>query len=200
MINELNHRVKNTLATVQSIAAQTLRNEPDPLQAYQKFEARLMGLSDVHEVLTRESWHGAALPEVVERALRPFGGTSAGRIRAGGPDIWLAPGAALTLALVFHELATNAAKYGALSVEGGKVHVDWTLEGADNRLRMTWVETGGPRVQPPTRRGFGSRLIERALRGELRGSAAATFDEGGLIWSLEARLPERADILTLHEG
>lgn len=201
MINELNHRVKNTLATVQSIAAQTLRVEPDPVQAYEKFEARLMGLSEVHEVLTRERWHGAALHEVAARALRPFGGgAAAGRIRVDGPDAWLAPGAALTLALVFHELATNATKYGALSVDGGRVDLSWAIQGPRNRLRLTWAETGGPPVVEPTRRGFGSRLIERALRGELGGSAAMTFDAGGLIWAMEAILPERADILTLHEG
>jgi PAS domain S-box-containing protein len=199
MINELNHRVKNTLATVQSIAAQTLRVEPDPVQAYEKFEARLMGLSEVHEVLTREQWHGAALQEVVERALRPFGG-AAGRIRIEGPDAWLAPGAALTLALVFHELATNATKYGALSADAGRVDLSWAIQSPRNRLRLTWVETGGPPVAAPTRRGFGSRLIERALRGELRGSAAMTFDVGGLTCAMEAHLPDRADMLMLHEG
>ncbi|HEY0648916.1 PAS domain S-box protein [Phenylobacterium sp.] len=200
MINELNHRVKNTLATVQSIAAQTLRVEPDPVQAYDKFEARLMGLSEVHEVLTRERWHGAALLEVAERALRPFGGVASNRIRIDGPDAWLAPGAALTLALVFHELATNAAKYGALSNTTGRVDLTWSIQGPFDRLRLTWVETGGPTVVAPTRRGFGSRLIERAMRGELRGSAAMTFDPGGLTCAMEAHLPSRADMLTLHEG
>jgi PAS domain S-box-containing protein len=200
MINELNHRVKNTLATVQSIAAQTLRVEPDPVQAYEKFEARLMGLSEVHEVLTREQWHGAALHEVAERALRPFGGAASGQIRVEGPDAWLAPGAALTLALVFHELATNATKYGALSADAGRVDLSWAIQEPRNRLRLTWVETGGPPVVAPTRRGFGSRLIERALRGELRGSAAMTFNVGGLTCAMEAHLPDRADMLTLHEG
>jgi PAS domain S-box-containing protein len=195
MINELNHRVKNTLATVQSMAAQTLRAEPEPMQAYEKFEARLMGLSEVHEVLTRERWHGAALQEVAERALRPFGDAASGRIRLEGPDVWLAPGAALTMALVFHELATNAVKYGALSVDAGRVDLTWAIQGPRDRLRLTWVEAGGPPVAPPTRRGFGSRLIERALHGELRGSAAMTFGASGLTCAMEAVLPDPADML-----
>jgi len=200
MINELNHRVKNTLATVQSIAAQTLRSEPDPVNAYVKFEARLMGLSEVHEVLTRERWHGAALHEVAERALRPFAVAASGQVKVEGPDAWLQPGAALTMALVFHELATNAVKYGALSTDGGRVDLSWTIQAPRNRLRLTWVESGGPRVTAPTRKGFGSRLIERALRGEMRGSAAMVFDAGGLTCTMEAHLPERADILSPWDG
>ena len=200
MINELNHRVKNTLATVQSMAAQTLRGEPDPLSAYEKFEARLMGLSEVHEVLTRERWHGAALHEVAHRALRPFGDGASERIRLDGPEVWLAPGAALTMALVFHELATNAVKYGSLSRDSGRVDLTWTIQRPGERLRLTWVETGGPAVAPPKRRGFGSRLIERALQGELRGSAAMAFDAAGLTCAMEAVLPDRADMLTLIDG
>jgi two-component sensor histidine kinase len=117
LINELNHRVKNTLATVQSMAAQTLRNEPEPAVAFEKFESRLLGLSQVHDVLTRESWHGADLRDVAERALAPFT-EAAGRTHIAGPSVWLQPGGALTMALIFHELATNALKYGALSKAG----------------------------------------------------------------------------------
>ena len=200
MINELNHRVKNTLATVQSMAAQTLRGEPDALHAYEKFEARLMGLSEVHEVLTRERWHGAALHDVAERALRPFRGATSERIRLGGPDVWLAPGAALTMALVFHELATNAVKYGALSVDAGRVDLAWTLaEEAGPRLRLSWAETGGPVVAAPTRRGFGSRLIERAMRGELRGAAVMDFRPEGLCCDMEAIVPRRPDVMALMD-
>ena len=191
LINELNHRVKNTLATVQSMAVQTLRGETDLAIAYQKFEARLMGLSEVHDILTRERWHGAALREVAERAMRPFFSGDAGRVRFEGPDVWLQPGPALTLALVFHELSTNAVKYGALSIDGGRVDLTWALE-SDDRLRLTWVESGGPPVTPPTRKGFGSRLIERGLRGDLRGSASLSYEPGGLICAMEAWLP-RAD-------
>ena len=188
MINELNHRVKNTLATVQSMAAQTMRGETDMDGAYRKFTLRLMGLAEVHDVLTRERWHGAALQEVAERALKPFASQATGQVLIRGPQVWLQPGAALTMALVFHELATNAVKYGALSVEKGRVNLTWKLDAPDERLRLEWVETRGPRVAPPTHRGFGSRLIERGLKGELRGHAELNFKPGGLVCVMEARL------------
>ncbi|HEX7947122.1 MAG TPA: PAS domain S-box protein, partial [Phenylobacterium sp.] len=187
MINELNHRVKNTLATVQSMASQTLKGEPDPSAAYAKFELRLMGLAEVHDVLTRESWHGADLREVADRAMRPFAGAS-GRVGLEGPQVWLQPGAALTLALVFHELATNAVKYGALSAERGRVALSWAFDAADDRLALTWAESGGPAVTRPTRKGFGSRLIERGFRGELRGQARMRYEPEGLVCAMEARL------------
>ena len=189
LINELNHRVKNTLATVQSMAAQTLRNEPDPVVAFEKFEARLMGLSGVHDILTRESWHGAELSEVIQRALRPFD-EAGGRFAVEGPAVRLQPGGALTMALILHELATNALKYGALSRRGGRVILAWTYDAAERALEVTWTETGGPRVTPPTRRGFGSRLIQRSLGGELKGSAAMDYRAEGLTCVLRARLPE----------
>lgn len=186
MINELNHRVKNTLATVQSMAAQTLRGETNPAVMYEKLEARLLGLSQVHDVLTRERWHGAELREVAERALRPFIDGGAERVSIEGPDVRLLPGAALTMALMFHELATNAVKYGAFSVEGGRLDLSWSLEGDD--LRLVWAESGGPAVTPPTRRGFGSRLIERGLRGELQGEAIMDFAPSGFVCTMCARL------------
>ena len=189
LINELNHRVKNTLATVQSMAAQTLRNEPDPVVAFEKFEARLMGLSRVHDILTRESWHGAELHEVTERALRPFDEAGT-RFSVEGPPVRLQPGGALTMALVLHELATNALKYGALSNPDGRVDLTWTYDPAARQLEGKWIETGGPLVSEPTRKGFGSRLIERSLRGELKGAAVMDYRPEGLHCTLSARLPE----------
>ncbi|MBU4434687.1 MAG: sensor histidine kinase, partial [Alphaproteobacteria bacterium] len=189
LINELNHRVKNTLATVQSMAAQTLKTEPDPAVAFQKFEARLMGLSQVHDVLTRESWHGAGLGDVAERALAPFT-EAAGRIHIDGPSVWLPPNGALTMALIFHELATNALKYGALSTAEGAVTLGWTYDAAARTLDLTWVETGGPPVREPTRRGFGSRLIERSLRGELKGAATMDYRPEGLVCAMRAILSD----------
>jgi PAS domain S-box-containing protein len=197
LLNELNHRVKNTLATVQSIAAQTLRAESDPAAAYAKFEARLLSLSQVHEVLTREHWHGAALREVAERALRPFTAVSSGQIGIEGPDVWLPPAAVLTVALVLHELATNAAKYGALTVDQGRVDFRWSFQPEDRRLRLTWTEAGGPPVSPPRRQGFGSRLIERSFRGDLRGTVATRYERRGVTCDMEATLPapvETADL------
>ena len=189
LINELNHRVKNTLATVQSMAAQTMRGEADQKAAYETFVGRLVGLSQVHDVLTRERWQGAPLRDVVERALRPFTGAGE-RVRLEGPEVWLQPGAALSMALVFHELATNAVKYGALSAATGRVDLNWALEG--ERLTLDWTESGGPPVTPPTRKGFGSRLIQRGLKGELKGQATLRFEPDGLICAMEAKVPEKA--------
>ena len=199
MINELNHRVKNTLTTVQSMASQTLRGETDPLDAYAKFEARLLGLAEVHEVLTRERWHGASLQVVAERALKPFVPAQSAQVHIQGPEVWLAPAAALTMALVLHELATNAVKYGALAVEHGRIDVVWTFDEATRGLEITWRESNGPAVEPPTRRGFGSRLIERGLRAELRGSARMDFAPGGLVCTLKALIPPRAEGPTLFD-
>ncbi|WP_296452380.1 sensor histidine kinase [Phenylobacterium sp.] len=199
LINELNHRVKNTLATVQSMASQTLRHEPDPERAYGKFEARLLGLSEVHELLTRERWHGAALKGVAERALRPFVPVASVQVRVEGPEVWLQPAAALTMALVLHELATNAVKYGALSVERGRIDVTWAFDAASRELSLTWAESQGPPVSPPTRRGFGSRLIERGLRSELRGSATMRYETSGFSCLLKARLPPAENAPTLFD-
>jgi PAS domain S-box-containing protein len=196
LVNELNHRVKNTLATVQSIAAQTLRNEPDPVVAFEKFEARLLGLSRVHDILTRESWHGADLRDVAERALRPFDEAGA-RVSLDGPPVRLQPGGALTMALILHELATNALKYGALSAAGGRVTLGWTYDPQTRVLEGAWTETGGPPVIRPTRKGFGSRLIERSLRGELKGAATMDYHPEGLRCALSARLPEAPEATPL---
>ncbi|MBV9077142.1 MAG: PAS domain-containing protein [Methylobacteriaceae bacterium] len=191
LIHELNHRVKNTLATVQSIVAQTLRNAVTPVEAQAAVEARLLALSRVQDVLTQESWEGADLRIVVDRALDPFrGGDDAGRLFAQGPDVRLPPRTALALAMALQELATNAAKYGALSVPDGTIRIAWTMEpaGAGGRLKLVWTESGGPPVSAPTRRGFGSRLIERSLASELDGQAAIAFEPTGVVCRLEAPL------------
>jgi PAS domain S-box-containing protein len=184
LVDELNHRVKNTLATVQSIAAQTLRNTPDPTQFRHDFEARLLALSATHDLLTATSWRSAALSDVIRVELAPYG---ADRVRTNGPDLDLAPTQALTLGLVFHELATNAAKYGALSKPGGRVEVGWSVEAGETRtLDLTWRERGGPPVSPPTRRGFGSRLIERSMGGA--GESRLAFEPDGLVCHLGLKL------------
>ena len=122
--------------------------------------------------------------------MKPFASQATGQVIIRGPEVWLQPGAALTLALVFHELATNAVKYGALSRAKGRVNLSWTFDAARDRLKLEWAESRGPKVAAPTRRGFGSRLIERALRGDLAGSAELRFAESGLVCALEAQLPK----------
>ena len=172
LINELNHRVKNTLATVQAIAVQTLRGSGTTDEARKALIDRLIALAKAHDVLTRESWEGAELQEIVAGAASPHGGSD--RFVISGPSVWLTPALSLALALALHELATNAAKYGALSVESGSVMVSWAVEGSSDERRLTlrWVERGGPPVQSPTRQGFGSRLIERSLSAEIGGTGS----------------------------
>ena len=179
LLDELNHRVKNTLATVQSIAAQTLRTSPDPLAFRQAFESRLLALSATHDLLTASSWRSAALRDILLAEFRPHG---VERYRLEGPDLALSPARALALGLLFHELATNAAKYGALSSPEGCVRVHWSVEGGPggDRLVIAWTEEKGPRVSVPTRKGFGSRLIERSLRGELGGEATLAYHADGI--------------------
>lgn len=191
LVDELNHRVKNTLATVQAIAAQTLRTSSDPEAFRTNFEARLFALSATHDLLTAENWRTAALRDVLMTELRPHGPE---RYRLEGPDVHLAPAQTLSLGLIIHELATNAAKYGALSQSGGRLEVDWRLDAtpAGRGLFLNWIETGGPPVRAPDRRGFGSRLIERSLKGEVGGEAALVFDPAGLRCHIQLPLEAAA--------
>lgn len=177
MIDELNHRVKNTLATVQSIAVQTARSHEDPRSFAETFQARLLALSHTHDLLTRSHWEGASLREVLTHETEAHG---ASRILLNGPAVELPPSTALSLGMVFHELATNAAKYGALSCPEGRVFVDWTLAPAEASLRIIWREVGGPPVVAPARRGFGARLIERNVRHDLAGTLQVRYEPGGL--------------------
>jgi PAS domain S-box-containing protein len=187
MINELNHRVKNSLATVQAIASQTFRNPASHERAREDFSHRLLALAQAHDVLTEASWSGATLQTVVDRALAAHRGPGGGQIIANGPHVDLTPKVALALSLALHELCTNATKYGALSVEGGRVTIDWTEEGqpGDRRLLMTWREIGGPTVSKPSRKGFGTRLIEKSLAGELDGVVALSFEPEGVVCRIE---------------
>jgi two-component sensor histidine kinase len=192
LINELNHRVKNTLATVQSIAAQTLRGTGSMIEARDAFTDRLIALAKAHDVLTRESWEGAELHDIITDATGPHGGRD--RFHVSGPPVWLSPTLSLSLSLALHELATNAAKYGALSNETGTVTVSWEVSdpvGAP-RLALRWAESGGPPVQPPTRQGFGSRLI-RGLSAEIGASATVDYAPDGLVCVLTAPVRRRSE-------
>ena len=188
LINELNHRVKNTLATVQSIASQTLRNAASLPDAKEAFEARLMALARAHDVLTRESWEGASLRDIVGQALEPYAGQGKQAFQVDGPEVRLSPRKALALALALQELATNAAKYGALSTTTGCVRISWALAegGEQTRLRLRWEEAGGPPVAEPTRRGFGTRLLERGLAQDLGGTVEIAVTPGGVVCTLDA--------------
>jgi PAS domain S-box-containing protein len=188
LLKESQHRIKNTLATVQAIAGQTLRRtEPGELQA---FMARLQALAEAQDLLTTESWHQAPLREVVGRALKPFDPTRHDRIIADGPNVAVPAKSSLMLTMCLHELATNAAKYGALSNGTGEVRIGWELLGnganKDRKLKLSWRETGGPPVAAPPRKGFGSLLIEQGFAGH--GETCVDFRPDGLRWSLELSL------------
>jgi two-component sensor histidine kinase len=192
LINELNHRVKNTLATVQSIAAQTLRMSPLEGELRQKLDARLIALSDAHNLLTEHNWEGATLGQVVEIALRPHRSDRDECFEVQGPKVQLSPKTALAIAMAVHELATNALKYGALSKASGHVALQWHIEEESGapKLHLTWAESGGPQVTPPSRKGFGTRLIERGLAAELGGSVQLTYPESGAVCTIIAPLPD----------
>ncbi len=194
LVHELNHRVKNTLATVQSVAMQTQRSEHDPVAFVQAFNARVAALSHSHDLLTQNAWSGASVRDLVVEHVRAHQGPDGSRFRLAGPDVRVSPKAAVALGMALGELATNAAKYGALSADEGQVSVSWeTLAGeAEPRLRLVWRETGGPPVSPPSRRGFGSRLIERGLSHELGGSARLAFEAAGASCEIEFPLLDDA--------
>jgi PAS domain S-box-containing protein len=191
LINELNHRVKNTLATVQSIAAQTLHSAPDLASAREAFEARLIALAGAHDLLTAESWHGARLSDVVASTMAPFETTRQPQISRSGPPVWLSAQRALALSMALHELATNAVKYGALSGLEGHVTIHWTRS-ADNQITLSWVEQGGPPVTAPKRSGFGTRLLQRSLAHELDGEVAFSFAPEGVRCTIRFRLGARS--------
>ena len=190
LINELNHRVKNTLASVQSIARQTLRQGRSAAQMEELFTARLIAMSAAHDVLTRENWEGADLREIVDGALGPFQAKGDDRFEVSGPDVRLGSRAALAIAMALHELATNAVKYGALSGEVGQVTLGWAARKAGDgaRLELDWREHGGPPVAPPRTTGFGSRLLTQGLAADLSGAAELTFAPGGVVCRITAPL------------
>jgi two-component system, chemotaxis family, CheB/CheR fusion protein len=194
MVNELNHRVKYTLATVQSIAAQSLRGTADP-QIREAFESRLVALARTHDVLAFDSWEGAPLRNLLLQELKPYQSEDGTRAVVEGPDVGLRPKAALALGMAFHELATNAAKYGALSNSAGQVRVTWNVQSSsESMLRLTWAESGGPKVTRNGRKGFGSKLIERGLALELNGSVRLDLAPGGLVCTMEIPLPAEGEM------
>jgi PAS domain S-box-containing protein len=188
LIDELNHRVKNTLSTVQSIVWQAVRTTSDSKMIRDAIESRLFALSRSHDLLTRENWQSAGLLDIVHDALEPFGvaGARAERIVTAGENIRFPPSAALALGIVFNELATNAVKYGALSNEAGSLLIEWAMEPGPQgaRLILNWQERHGPPVTPPSHKGFGSRVIERGLAHELDGTVLLDYRPDGLVCTM----------------
>ncbi len=201
LLHELNHRTQNTLATVQAIAVQTLTgkaNEP----ALEAFESRVLALSEAHRLLGQQNWEGVKLSEVIRVILEPYcsNGGRAARYSIEGEEVLLPPRVVLTLALLFQELATNAAKYGALHNETGHVHTSWQAEPSQGhkQLRLHWKESGGPPLSPPHRSGFGSLLVESELAKQLKGDVRIDYDPAGVICEIVMPFP-RAVTETSHE-
>ncbi len=200
LVDELNHRVKNTLATVQAIASQTLRGATSVDTFGRSFQARLMALSKTHDLLTGNHWEGAELRQLLLQELAPYvvagpdedSSSAAPQVRLSGPEVLLRPREAVALGMVFHELTTNAIKHGALSSTGGSVAVCWQLDEAADTLHLQWLEHGGPPVAgPPTRRGFGTRVVEATLRDQLGGSLERLWNAEGLVCRTSLPLPRR---------
>lgn len=185
LISELTHRVKNTLSLVQALSEHTLRSKPDPAEFAHAFRDRLLALGRAHDMLTKEVWDRASISDVINVSLGAW--MTGGRISADGPEIWLSPQQALTFSLALHELATNAAKYGALSAPNGRVAIAWTGEA---EVQFTWEESGGPPVAQPTRTGFGSIVIGQALGSAIGGNVQVAFPAEGLRLELRFKRPE----------
>lgn len=193
LIDELNHRVKNTLSTVQSIIVQSARKNPDPEAVRAAIESRVFALARSHDLLTKEEWQPTGLRDLIKAALVPFGVEDAGtgRLVIEGNNIRVPPKASLALGIAFHELATNAMKYGALSNETGQVLVSWSMgpPPANDRLVLHWQEKGGPPVAPPTHKGFGARVIERGLASELDGTVRLDYLPEGVVCMMNVPAP-----------
>jgi PAS domain S-box-containing protein len=192
LLDELNHRVKNTLTTVQSIATQTLRSATGPASFKEAFEGRLLALSKTHDLLTRNSWREADLHDLAKQELAPYRKSHDDRVVVDGPAVNLPARYAINLGLVLHELVTNAAKYGALSSPSGHVALTWSIVDHSDRppqLRLHWSESGGPPVEKPKRQGFGSRLIRRSIEGELAGYIVINFAPVGVSYDVSVPLP-----------
>jgi two-component sensor histidine kinase len=186
LIDELNHRVKNTLASVQALMASTLRSSASIADAKQAMDERITALGRAHDVLTQGQWGDPHLRDLVLSIVQPYRTEDTNKIEVVGPDLRVSARAAVMLAMVLNEMMTNAAKYGALSRAEGRVHVEWITTKDTNRptLRMVWVEMGGPPVQSPMRQGFGSTLIEQSIIRELGGTFERNFDPAGLIYTM----------------
>lgn len=193
---ELKHRVKNSMATIQSIATQTLRHASSLKEAAEVLTARMQSLASAHDLLTREDWQSATIAESVASAVESFDAPGSGRFRVGGPHVVLGPRAAMSMVLALHELSTNAVKYGALSVPAGHVVIDWhvTKHGGADTIEFRWQEVGGPEVTGPRRIGFGTRLVEKVLAAELGGKGSIEYKASGVVFTLVAPMPDQDKI------
>ncbi len=185
ILEELHHRIKNTLGTVSAIASQSLRTATSMENAQQAIEGRLIALGRAHDLLLQVSWNNANIDDIVRGALKPYEDHDTSRFTIRGPDIPITSGAVIALALTLNELCTNTTKFGALSVPAGRVELSWAIDSKTQRLQLTWTEHGGPAVRVPTRRSFGTRMME-ALGRQLNGSVRLSYEPSGFKYVLDA--------------
>jgi len=198
LLNELNHRINNTLVTVQSLVEQTLRSSDIAGGVRDDLSSRLMALSDAHKLLVQQNWAGAELGAIVRKAAAPYQSGPRPRLRFDGPALRLSPQQAVSMSLVLHELATNAVKYGALSSAEGEVAISWNLhldEAGGRHMTFLWQERGGPTVSEPQRRGFGTRLISRSFGQEAAGEARIDFDPAGVRCTIDIPLSTKQEVM-----
>ncbi len=193
ILDEMHHRIKNTLATVSAIASQSLRTATSLQHGQQAIEGRLVALGRAHDLLMQVSWANASLTQTVRGATEPYDSQGAGRLSISGPEIAITSGAVIALAMTFNELCTNTTKFGALSVPTGRVDIVWLIDNEKQRLSLTWTEKDGPAVSEPTRRSFGTRMM-RSLGQQLKGEVQLAYEPTGFIYSLDVPL----DALTAH--
>jgi two-component sensor histidine kinase/CheY-like chemotaxis protein len=187
ILGELHHRIKNTLATVSAIASQSFRAATSIEHGQQAMEGRLVALGRAHDLLMQISWSNASLTHTLSGATEPYDSLGARRFHFNGPDIRITSGAVIALAMTLNELCTNTTKFGALSTAAGRVEISWTIDDQKQRLRLTWIERGGPPVQRPTRRSFGTRMME-SLGQQLNGQVQLTYDPSGFVYFLDVPL------------
>ncbi|WP_210483084.1 HWE histidine kinase domain-containing protein [Microvirga antarctica] len=184
---ELHHRIKNTLATVSAIATQSLRTATSTAHAQSAIEGRLAALGRAHDMLMQVSWANAGLAQTIRSATEPYDSKEGGRFTINGPDVRITSGAAIAFAMTFNELCTNTTKFGALSVASGGVAIDWTIDDDQQRLQLTWMETGGPPVREPTRRSFGTRMMS-SLGQQLNGEVQLLYSPAGFTYRMDVPL------------
>ena len=187
ILGELHHRIKNTLATVSAIASQSLRAATSIEHGQKAIEGRLVALGRAHDLLMQVSWANASLTHILSGATEPYDSKGTRRFHFNGPDIRITSAAVIALAMTFSELCTNTTKFGALSIPTGRVEIAWTVDEEKQRLRLTWTERGGPLVAPPTRRSFGTRMME-SLGLQLNGQVRLAYDPSGFVYSLDVPL------------
>tara|TARA_R110002124_G_scaffold265401_1_gene432132 strand:- start:8183 stop:8818 length:636 start_codon:yes stop_codon:yes gene_type:complete len=194
VLGELNHRVRNTLTVIQSIAKLSFPDGSSIAEGRKAFIGRINALASAHTVLTDHDWSGASLSEVAQISLSPYCNMENTSFAARGPRVWLPARYAVSLTLALNELATNAIRYGALSSPEGRVDLEWSAEGEEkgDRVDITWAETGGPQVGAADRQGFGSILLQRVLPSELDGSVNMNFKPSGLTCTISFQLPEES--------